>query len=113
MICTLGNFATKLLRGDPAGISRVHGRAEVRTIGSHTTRLYPIFHPAAALYTPATLETLREDFSAAAGRAGDAGAAPARRTPVSPSPSPRPSPSRPSEPAAAAPAGEAEQLGLF
>ena len=26
VICTLGNFATKLLRGDPAGISRVHGR---------------------------------------------------------------------------------------
>ena len=64
VICTLGNFATKLLRDDPAGISRVHGRAEVRTIGAHTTRLYPIFHPAAALYTPRTLETLREDFLA-------------------------------------------------
>src|SRR5579864_7053981 len=62
VICTLGNFATKLLREDPAGISRVHGRAEVRTIGAHTTRLYPIFHPAAALYTPRTLEVLREDF---------------------------------------------------
>src|SRR5271170_3289468 len=24
VICTLGNFATKLLRGDPTGISRVH-----------------------------------------------------------------------------------------
>src|SRR5579871_5000791 len=62
VICTLGNFATKLLRDDPAGITRVRARPEVRTIGSHTTRLYPIFHPAAALYTPRTLETLREDF---------------------------------------------------
>jgi uracil-DNA glycosylase len=26
-------------------------------------RLYPIFHPAAALYTPRMLETLREDFT--------------------------------------------------
>jgi uracil-DNA glycosylase family 4 len=63
VICTLGNFATKLLREDPAGSSRVHGRAEMRTIGAHTTRLYPIFHPAAALYTPRMLETLREDFA--------------------------------------------------
>ena len=78
MICTLGNFATKLLRDDPAGISRVHGRAEVRTIGAHTTRLYPIFHPAAALYTPRTLETLREDFLGAAGPARAAGGAAAR-----------------------------------
>ncbi len=62
VICTLGNFATKLLRGDPAGITRVHGEPEVRTIGSHTFRLYPLFHPAAALYTPSTLETLRTDF---------------------------------------------------
>jgi DNA polymerase len=63
VICTLGNFATKLLRGDPAGITRVHGEPEVRTIGSHTARLYPLFHPAAALYTPSTLETLRADFA--------------------------------------------------
>jgi len=26
-------------------------------------RLYPIYHPAAALYTPRMLETLREDFA--------------------------------------------------
>jgi len=62
VICTLGNFATKLLRGDPAGITRVHGRPEVQTVGPHTFRLYPLFHPAATLYTPSTLETLRGDF---------------------------------------------------
>src|SRR5580692_156470 len=62
VICTLGNFATKLLRGDPAGISRVHGQAEVRTIGPRTVRLYPLYHPAAALYTPSTMEMLRADF---------------------------------------------------
>jgi len=63
VICTLGNFSTKLLRADPAGITRVHGRPEVLTLGRRTVRLYPIFHPAAALYTPRMLETLREDFA--------------------------------------------------
>lgn len=63
VVCSLGNFATKLLRADPAGITRVHGRPEVRVIGERAVRLYPIFHPAAALYTPATLDTLRGDFA--------------------------------------------------
>src|ERR671934_638565 len=63
VVCTLGNFSTKLLRGDPTGITRLHGREEIRTIGPRAVRLYPIFHPAAALYTPRMLETLREDFS--------------------------------------------------
>jgi uracil-DNA glycosylase len=62
VICTLGNFSTKLLRGDPAGITRVHGQPEVLTLGRRAVRLYPIYHPAAALYTPSMLETLREDF---------------------------------------------------
>jgi uracil-DNA glycosylase len=62
VICTLGNFSTKLLRGDPTGITRLHGQPEVLTLGRRAVRLYPIFHPAAALYTPKMLETLREDF---------------------------------------------------
>src|SRR5215203_7528241 len=63
VVCTLGNFSTKLLRGDPTGITRLHGREEIRTIGPLALRLYPLFHPAAALYTPRMLETLREDFA--------------------------------------------------
>jgi DNA polymerase len=63
VICTLGNFSTKLLRGDPTGITRLHGRPEVLTLGPRAVRLYPIYHPAAALYTPRMLETLREDFA--------------------------------------------------
>jgi len=62
VICSLGNFATKLLRADSTGISRLHGREELRLIGSRAVRLYPLYHPAAALYTPTTLETLRADF---------------------------------------------------
>jgi uracil-DNA glycosylase family 4 len=63
VICSLGNFSTKLLRGDPTGITRLHGQPEVIEIGSRAVRLYPIYHPAAALYTPRMLETLREDFA--------------------------------------------------
>ena len=62
VVCTLGNFSTKLLRGDPTGITRLHGREEVRRIGPRRVRLYPIYHPAAALYTPKMLEVLRADF---------------------------------------------------
>ncbi len=49
-MCSLGNFATKLLRGDPTGITRLRGRPEVRVVGPRAVRLYPIFHPAAALH---------------------------------------------------------------
>ena len=63
VVCTLGNFATKLLRADPAtGITRLHGREEERVIGPLAVRLYPLLHPAAALYTPAMLAGLRADF---------------------------------------------------
>ena len=64
VVCTLGNFATKLLRADPAtGITRLHGREELRRIGPRNVRLYPLYHPAAALYTPSMLEILRTDFA--------------------------------------------------
>jgi uracil-DNA glycosylase len=62
VICTLGNFATKLLSGQPYGITRVHGRPQQRRFGTLDTLLYPIYHPAAALYTPAMLTTLEDDF---------------------------------------------------
>jgi DNA polymerase len=63
VICTLGNFATKLLRGEPVGISRLHGQAEIVAIGNRAVRLYPLYHPAAALYTRSLLETLRADVA--------------------------------------------------
>ncbi len=63
VVCTLGNFATKLLRGDPTGITRLHGRDEVRVVGTRAVRLLPLFHPAAALYTRAMVDTLRADFA--------------------------------------------------
>lgn len=63
VIATLGNFATKLLSGRPDGITRVHGRPQEARIGGRSVMLYPVFHPAAALYTPGMRKTLEEDFS--------------------------------------------------
>jgi len=63
VICTLGNFSTKLLSGSAEGISKVHGRPQRREIGGRTVLLYPLFHPAAALRTEAVLTLLREDFA--------------------------------------------------
>jgi uracil-DNA glycosylase family 4 len=104
VICSLGNFATKLLSGRPAGITKVRGVPQLRDIGGRTVFLYPIFHPAAALYTPAMLERLREDIRALPGLL-------AQPLPGEEPPPPEPGP----EP----PAGRelvavgADQLGLF
>jgi DNA polymerase len=78
--------------------------------------LYPLFHPAAALYTPAMLATLRADFA----RIPEllARPAPEQPEPVAPAPEPEPEPELvveepepelvlvPDDPGA-------EQLGLF
>jgi DNA polymerase len=112
VICTLGNFSTKLLRGDTTGISRLHGRDEVRVIGSRAFRLYPLYHPAAALYTPSMLETLRADFQRIPGLLGLG--APEQPQPLESPPEldqePVPEPEEPLVPAAHEPA---PQLGLF
>ena len=63
VVATLGNFATKLLSGRPLGITRVHGQEQQTTIGSRSVLLYPLYHPAAALYTPAMLKVLESDFA--------------------------------------------------
>lgn len=110
VISTLGNFATKRLRGDTTGISRVHGHEEVRLIGSRAVRLYPLYHPAAALYTPSTLESLRTDFHRipellALGAPPQP--APIEQIPEPEEPEPPPVPEHEAEPE------PAPQLGLF
>ena len=62
VVATLGNFATKLLSGKQTGITRVHGVEQETTVGGNPVLLYPLYHPAAALYTPAMLEVLKQDF---------------------------------------------------
>ncbi|HSK50640.1 MAG TPA: uracil-DNA glycosylase [Solirubrobacterales bacterium] len=63
VLCTLGNFSTKLLSGSPVGITKVRGVPQVHEIGGRPVYLLPLFHPAAALRTPAVKETLRGDFA--------------------------------------------------
>lgn len=63
VICTLGNFATKLLTGSPLGITKVHGRPQKREVGDRVVVLFPLFHPAAALRTDSVKQLLREDFA--------------------------------------------------
>ena len=63
VIGTLGNFATKLLTRNPAGITRVHGTPQLHQLGGRPVFVMPLFHPAAALRTPALVEALREDFA--------------------------------------------------
>jgi uracil-DNA glycosylase family 4 len=97
LVCTLGNFATKLLSGKPNGITQVHGRQQEVVLGGNAVTLYPIFHPAAALYTPRMLAVLEEDF----GRIPDLlGLAALPPEPEAPEPAP-------------ARAEQSVQLGLF
>jgi uracil-DNA glycosylase family 4 len=63
VVCTLGNFATKLLTGNPTGITRVRGVPQMHELGGRTVFMLPLFHPAAALRTPAVKEQLRADFA--------------------------------------------------
>lgn len=63
VVATLGNFSTKLLSGKQLGITRVHGQVQKVTLGGRSVLLYPLYHPAAALYTPSMLEVLKEDFA--------------------------------------------------
>jgi uracil-DNA glycosylase len=92
VISTLGNFATKLITQSQVGITRCCGRPQDRTVAGLPVTIYPLFHPAAALRTPAVLEQLREDFSRIPGLLEQ-----------------RP----PEDPPPAAAVEEASQLGLF
>jgi uracil-DNA glycosylase len=94
VVATLGNFATKLLSGRPLGITRVHGQEQETTLGTRSVVLYPLYHPAAALYTPAMLEVLESDFARIPELLGRA---------LQPAP----------EPELALVSAPAEQLGLF
>ncbi len=62
VVCTLGNFATKLLTGSQVGITRVRGTPQLHELGGRPVFLLPLLHPAAALRTPSMKETLRGDF---------------------------------------------------
>jgi uracil-DNA glycosylase len=102
VVASLGSFATALLSGRALGITRVHGQPQDVTLGGRSVILYPLYHPAAALYAPSMLDVLAEDLARLPALlshdAVDTIAAPKRPA---------------SEPATVAPSRQPVQLGLF
>jgi DNA polymerase len=62
VICTLGRFATRLLAQTELSMTAVRGKAKECTLAGVPVLVFPVFHPAAALYTPANRKVLEEDF---------------------------------------------------
>lgn len=59
LLCPMGNVALKVFLGKDASISRVHGQLISSTEGQ---AIFPLYHPAAALYTARYKSVLEEDF---------------------------------------------------
>lgn len=96
LVVTLGNLATRQLRGEPTSVNRLHGQAEVRVVGPRAMRLLPLFHPSAGLYARERLAELRAGFALIP----DLLALPDPEQPEPPAPPPPPE-------------APEEQLGLF
>ena len=58
-IVTLGNFSTKFILKTDVGITRLHGTLQ----RAGRFKVFPIFHPAAALYDSKKREALENDFA--------------------------------------------------
>ncbi|MFB6215814.1 MAG: uracil-DNA glycosylase family protein [Candidatus Aenigmatarchaeota archaeon] len=62
VISPLGSFATAYILDkydlDKGKISEVHGK----TFSSENLKIYPQYHPAAAIYDPSKMEVLKKDF---------------------------------------------------
>jgi DNA polymerase len=63
VICTLGRFATRLLTGTELSMTAIHGKAKQVELGGVSAVVFPVFHPAAALYNPSNRVVLEEDFA--------------------------------------------------
>lgn len=59
VIVTLGNFATRFILKTEVGITQLHGK--VQHAGKFT--VFPIYHPAAAIYDRKKQDALEEDFA--------------------------------------------------
>lgn len=58
LVCSMGNFATQTLLERKVGITKVHGQS----FELSEFRLFPLFHPAAALHNDRLRPLLQEDF---------------------------------------------------
>lgn len=57
-IVTLGNFSTKFILKTEVGITRLHGTLQQ----AGRFKVFPVFHPAAAIYDRSKRESLERDF---------------------------------------------------
>jgi len=103
VVASLGSFATAFLSGRALGITRVHGQEQRVTIGDWSAVLYPLYHPAAALYTPSMLDVLEHDLARLPALLADGDQPPVDRRPVTER-EPEPEDGRSRQPV---------QLGLF
>ncbi|MCL2825825.1 MAG: uracil-DNA glycosylase [Eggerthellaceae bacterium] len=58
-IVTLGNFSTKFILKTEVGITRLHGTPQQ----AGRFKVFPVYHPAAALYDQGKREAMEKDFS--------------------------------------------------
>ena len=58
-IVTLGNFATKFILKTEIGITRLHGTPQK----AGKFKVFPIYHPAAAIYDRTKMAALEDDFA--------------------------------------------------
>ena len=59
VLVTMGNFSTKFILKTEVGITRLHGTLQK----AGRFKVFPIFHPAAALYDSKKREALENDFA--------------------------------------------------
>ena len=116
VIATLGNFSTRLLSGRQHGVSRVHGQARRATLGGNQVVLFPLYHPAAALYNPRLRPELEADvrrIPALLEHLAAIGASPSDPLPDEAPPAPAPSIPATRAPLPLVGARAADQLELF
>lgn len=108
VVATLGTAATQLLTGRELSVTRVHGVPHEVVVGSCPLIVLPLYHPAAALYTPTMLRVLEEDVRRIPELLGSPGRASSAARAA------EPEPERPVVDVGVAEAdGDLVQLGLF
>jgi uracil-DNA glycosylase len=112
VIATLGNFSTRLLSGRQHGVSRVHGQARRARLGGNEVVLFPLYHPAAALYNPRLRPELEADVRRIPALLEHLSAIGASSSDPLPDDGPPPAPAAP-VPAPLVVARAADQLELF
>jgi len=70
VVATLRQLRDEAALGAPDRHHARHGQEQQTTLGGRSVLLYPLYHPAAALYTPAMLGVLGEDFARLPGLLG-------------------------------------------